>query len=762
MEIERLPPRSSAIVQSVFSTVAILAILELIAMLADGLPPTSPILALTVGITGGALGIAGGLTSALITGLFVLVEGFGPGLLFPHDATLPGRFVIALVTLPSLGFFVGWLRMRAGERIRSERAARVAIEAGERRYRELVEGLDAVVWEATPPDYTVDYVSRKAVDLFGYPLADWLASDAIWQRLIHPDDYAREMSARHNAVRTREGYRTEHRVITLGGLVLWTRSFVDVVVGSDDSVHLRCVMVDVTDRRRAEMLARENEERVRSLLDHAADGVLVHDVDGRFVDVNQAACDALGYSRAELLRLRIADVEVDFEQGEDGRSMWRRLAPGERVQHDAVYRRKDGSTYPVEVRIGIFEWSGRPLVVVLARDVSERKRLEQQLRQSQKMDAIGRLAGGVAHDFNNLLTAIKGHADLLLADASPGSKPDLEEITRAADRAAALTRKLLAFSRQQIFAPEVIDLNSVVLDTGRLLRPLIGEHIQFETKLAGVGRVRADRGQIEQVLINLLVNSRDAMPDGGHLEIATYDLDVTPDRPFRHSFVRPGEYSVLRVRDTGHGMDAEIMSRIFEPFFTTKDKGKGTGLGLATAYGIVKQSSGYLIPESEPGRGATFLVILPRTPDAVTPAVETPVQQPDGVPVRESGDRVVLVVEDEDPVRALVCRVLTRNGYTVLEAASGQDALDRARSYDGHIDLLISDVVMPEIGGHELARTLTAVRPDTQVILMSGYADDIRIRGGDVPGGTTILDKPFTPDQLTRKVREILERAGRP
>ena len=618
-----------------------------------------------------------------------------------------------------------------------------------------------MVWEATPPEFMVDYVSRRAVELFGYPLADWLASNTIWQRLIHPDDLAHEQAARNAAVRTREGYRIEHRVITQGGLVLWTRSFVDVVVGPHGGVHLRCVMVDVTDRRRSEMLARENEERVRSLLDHAADGVLVHDADGRFVDVNQAACDALCYTRGELLRLRIADIELGLEDP-GSRSLWRRLEPGERVQHDALYRRKDGSTYPVEVRIGIFEWSGRPLVVVLARDVSERKRLEQQLRQSQKMDAIGRLAGGVAHDFNNLLTAIKGHADLLLADATHAARPDLEEITRAADRAAALTRKLLAFSRQQIFAPEVIDMNSVVVDTSRLLRPIIGEHIRLETRLDAAGHVRADRGQIEQVLINLVVNARDAMPDGGLLEVATMDLEIEPDRLFRHSFVRSGSYVVLRVTDTGHGMDSEIMSRIFEPFFTTKEHGKGTGLGLATAYGIVKQSGGYLIPESEPGQGATLLVILPRAEAALTDPVEAhpPVASPaPAVAPGANGDRVVLVVEDEDPVRSLVCRVLVRSGYTVLEAASGVDALERAGRHDGPIDLLISDVVMPEIGGRELARSLTAVRPETRVILMSGYADDLRVRGGDVPAGTAILDKPFTPDQLTRKVREIL---GRP
>jgi PAS domain S-box-containing protein len=758
MGLERLPAAGTAARRAALLTAGVLAVIELLAVLANGLPGASPLLALVVAVCGGTLGLPGGIASSVVALLYLAFEGAGPGLVFPYDTNLSLRLFIGMTALPALGLFVGWVREVAEQRVESERAARLAVEAGERRYRELVDGLDAVVWEATPPTYAVDYVSRRAVDLFGYPLADWLASNAIWRKLIHPDDYARVMEYRDTAVRTGSGYQLETRMVTQGGLVLWARSFVDVVLGNGGAPpRLRCVMVDVTDRRRAEMISRENEERVRSLVDHAADAVLVHDGDGRFVDVNQSACDSFGYARTELLKLRVSDIEVEFNETR-ARASWRGLRVGERRQHDSVYRRKDGSTFPVEVRTGLFEWGGRPLVVALARDVSERKRLEQQLRQSQKMEAVGRLAGGVAHDFNNLLTAIKGHAELLLHDAADRpSAGDLQEISKAADRAAALTRKLLAFSRQQIFAPEILDLNQVVLDTRRLLHPLIGEHIQFETALTAVGAVRADRGQIEQVLLNLVVNARDAMPDGGHLTISSTDLPVHEGTAFPHLYVAPGEYVAVRVTDTGHGMDAETMSRIFEPFFTTKEMGKGSGLGLATAYGIVKQSGGYLIPESEPGRGASFVLLLPRSGDPVVESRPAAAPQPAEPEERIPGREVVLVVEDEDPVRSLVCRVLHRQGYQVLEAAGGREAMDSAEEFSGRIDLLISDVLMPEVGGRELARSLVASRPDLRVILMSGYTDDLNVRDGEVPMGTQILSKPFTPDQLARKVREVLK-----
>jgi PAS domain S-box-containing protein len=554
-------------------------------------------------------------------------------------------------------------------------------------------------------------------------------------------------------MRSGEPYDVEFRARKRNGDPLWVRSIARMVRDPSGSARLRAAVLDVTHRRKAELAALENEERVRLLLDHAADALLVHDAEGRFVEVNHTACEALRFARAELVGMRVADIQVDFDEASALES-WRSLEPGRSVTFDTEYRRRDGATFPVEVRIGLFEWSGRPHIVAIARDSSERKRLEQQLRHSQKMEAVGRLAGGVAHDFNNLLTAIKGHAELLIQEV-PGDQQtqnDLMEITRAADRAAVLTRKLLAFSRQQIFAPEILDLTRIVLETSRLLRPLIGEHIDYQTDLEPIGPVRADHGQIEQVLVNLVVNARDAMSGGGQLVVKTRNLEVTPDRPDRHDFVRPGRYDVLSVTDTGHGMNADTLSRIFEPFFTTKEKGKGSGLGLAIAYGIVKQSGGYLIAESTPNMGATFLVVLPRSDAA--PERERRLQP--AVPSRPVGDgRVILVVEDEAPVRSLVSRVLAREGYSVLQAASGEEALQRIRDFDGPIDLVLTDVVMPGMDGRELATAVATRRPDARIVLMSGYSDElprIEIDAGNI----RILDKPFTPAELTRAVDEVL------
>jgi len=623
------------------------------------------------------------------------------------------------------------------------------------RFLDLVENLGLIFWEALAPDWSVEYVSPRAEQLFGWPLTDWLGRSDIWQHILHPDDVDRVLARRADAIRSGdESYDIEFRAVKRTGEPLWIRSIARMTRDPSGAWRLRTAIMDVTHRRKAELAALENEERVRMLLDHAADALLVHDAEGRFVEANQTACDALRYARMELVGMSVADIQADFDETA-ARESWRSLEPGRSVTFDTEYRRRDGSTFPVEVRIGLFEWGGRPHIVAIARDSSERKRLEQQLRHSQKMEAVGRLAGGVAHDFNNLLTAIKGHAELLIQEMPEDeqTQSDLVEITRAADRAAVLTRKLLAFSRQQIFAPEVLDLTRIVIETSRLLRPLIGEHIDYQTDLEPIGPIRADPGQIEQVLVNLVVNAKDAMPSGGRLTISTRNLEVTPEDPYRHDFVRPGRYVILCVTDTGHGMDADTMTRIFEPFFTTKEKGKGSGLGLAIAYGIVKQSGGYLVAESEPGGGAAFLVILPRSdaaPEPTQPSI--PARR-----VRPTGDgRVILVVEDEAPVRSLVSRVLAREGYGVLQAASGEDALQRIREFDGPIDLVLTDVVMPGMDGRELARSVSDRRPDARVVLMSGYSDELPRIEVDA-GNIRILHKPFTPAELTRAVQEVLD-----
>jgi PAS domain S-box-containing protein len=425
------------------------------------------------------------------------------------------------------------------------------------------------------------------------------------------------------------------------------------------------------------------------------------------------------------------------------------------VQHRVI--RPDGSERFVEERSTVSRDSvGRPTCMVgTVLDITERQRLEEQLRQAQKMEAVGRLAGGVAHDFNNLLTAILGSAELLLSRLGPDhpERVEAEEIRKAAMWAANLTRQLLAFSRQQVLDPQVFDLSAVVADMDKMLRRLIRADIVFRSQLApDLGAVRADPGQIEQVIMNLAVNACDAMPDGGTLRIETSNVDLDAGHEQEHVPAVPGRYVMLTVSDTGTGMSTTTQAHIFEPFFTTKERGKGTGLGLSTVYGIVKQSDGYVWLESEPGRGTTFKVYLPR--------VDAPIAIKAPAPDRSAsidGDETVLVVEDQEPVRRLTRRVLETHGYAVLAAADGPEALHVAEHHAGTIHILVTDVVMPGMSGREVGRRLAAERPGMRVLYVSGYADDLIVNHGVLEPGLAFLQKPFTPEALARRVREVLD-----
>jgi len=395
----------------------------------------------------------------------------------------------------------------------------------------------------------------------------------------------------------------------------------------------------------------------------------------------------------------------------------------------------------------------------------ERKRTENALRhsekqlwQSQKMEAVGRLAGGVAHDFNNLLTVIKGYTELMLTDLKPSDplRAEMGEVQRAADRAAALTRQLLAFSRRQVLASKVVNLNYLVEDMNKLLRRLLGEDIELASKLADdMGSVKADPGQIEQVIMNLAVNARDAMPKGGKLTIETANLDLDQVYSREHVMIKPGPYVMLAIADTGSGMDAETLSHVFEPFFTTKEQGKGTGLGLSTVYGIVKQSGGYIWPYSEPGMGTTFKIYLPRV-DEVAEREQPHTKVSPGL----GGKETILLVEDEEGVRGLTRQLLQRYGYTVLEAEHGQEALLLCERYSGPIHLLLSDVVLAQMSGRELVERLVPLRPEMKVLYMSGYSDEAIVHHGVLKAGTAFLQKPFTTESLMRKLREVLDQNG--
>ncbi len=513
---------------------------------------------------------------------------------------------------------------------------------------------------------------------------------------------------------------------------------------------------DLTEEKHAEQALRRSEASYRGLVEHAAYGIYRATADGKFLMVNPALFTMLGFPSTDDLLKMDASRDVYVDPAARARILARCEQFGSAIE-EVAWRRRDGSVITVRL-------NGRPVRApdgtiecfeFIVDDVTEQRALEERLRQTQKMEAVGRLAGGIAHDFNNLLTAILGSVDFLRRALGPEhpEHAETEEIQKAAVRAADLTRQLLAFSRQQVLAPKVLDVDALVTNLEKMLRRLIGEDVELRfVAKASRAAVLADPGQLEQVIVNLVVNARDAMPRGGKLTIETATVDLDAGYAWEHGTVEPGRYVMLAVTDTGVGIDRAAQARLFEPFFTTKEFGKGTGLGLATVYGIVKQSGGYIWVYSEPGRGATFKVYLPRVEQAGEP-VAAP--QP---PARAlGGTETILLAEDEAAVRNLARRVLEKHGYKLLLAATGRDGVQVAEQHAAPIDLLVTDVVMPEMGGRELAQRLTARQPGLKVLFLSGYTDDAIVHHGVLDAGVAFLQKPFKPDDLVRKIREVLD-----
>ena len=511
-------------------------------------------------------------------------------------------------------------------------------------------------------------------------------------------------------------------------------------------------------RRHAEALLRESEASYTTLVEHAPLGIYRSNTKGRFLSVNSALVGMLGYgSVAELLAL---DMNTDLYADPAQRKVLLdrdTYTDREYDEVEATWKRKDGQPITVQLSVRAIRNAAREVEYyeTFVRDVTEQRQLEAQLVRAQKLEAVGRLAGGVAHDFNNLLTVILSYSSLLIEDNEipPHSLESVQEIKKAADGAAGLTKQLLAFSRQQVLQPQVLDVNSVVQSTQKLLNRLIGEDVKLITNFApDLGVARLDPGQVGQIIMNLAVNARDAMPTGGILtiETANVEMDITYVRG--HPVAQAGHYVMLAVSDTGIGMDEATKERIFEPFFTTKETGKGTGLGLATVYGIVKQSGGFIWVYSEPGRGTSFKIYFPRIADGhAAPGQEAPAPIP-----APRGTETILVVEDVNAVRGVAREMLERTGYRVLEAANGDQALRVAAKHSGPIDLLLTDVVMPGISGRVLARQLAELRPQMRVLYMSGYTDDAVVNHGMLEPGIHYLQKPFTRDGLARKVHEVL------
>jgi two-component system, cell cycle sensor histidine kinase and response regulator CckA len=514
----------------------------------------------------------------------------------------------------------------------------------------------------------------------------------------------------------------------------------------------QAILRDITGRKRMEADLRGSEERYRLLFERNLAGVYRSTVDGRMLECNRAFAKMMGYaSPAEVL----AQPAVAFHSDSRAREVFveRLRREGSLLNFENQGRRKDGSLIWVIENVSLIRSEDETEDVLLGTvfDMTERRKLEEQLLQSQKMEAVGRLAGGIAHDFNNLLTAVAGYTELLMGQLEEGDprRESAEEIRQAGNRAAALTQQLLAFSRRQVLEPRVLDLNAVIANMERMLRRVIGEDIELTTSLsAGLWRAKADPAQIEQAILNLVVNARDAMPRGGQLTLETANVDLDA----RYSSGAPGPHVMLAVSDTGVGMDREQQARLFEPFYTTKERGKGTGLGLSTTYGVVKQSGGSIWVYSEQGQGTTFKIYLPRCDEPLDAPHEAP---PPAIPL--TGTETALLVEDEPEVRRLIEKILGMQGYTVMSAASPAEAIALSRGRSGAIDILVTDMILPGMNGRELARVLSTARPSLRVLYMSGYTDAVIAQQGILEPGTAFLSKPFTPDALARKIREVLD-----
>jgi len=719
--------------------------------------------------------------------------------------------------------------------------------------------------------------------IFGFPPdADPMEFGPFVETHVHPADRERAYASRDRAPVPGEVDSIEYRYLHPDGSERVMQMHRRVVADGEGRPHrILCTVQDITERTRTEERLRASEERYRVFVDHATDAIFLHHYNGSVFDVNQHACEMLGYTREELIGQMPSAFDPSFTEA-NMRHALDTLDHMQTVSFESIHRRKDGTTYPVEVRIrpfwlgdervglslardisqrkhaelalrrseetlrkaqqiahignwtidvstnrfhasdemrrlidledsgadsvdaaeifrrihpddlpraldawrrategepvelehrgfvgGQVRWfysattverdaAGRPTFVIgVSQDITARRRLEEQFQQAQKMEAVGKLAGGVAHDFNNMLTVINGYTDMLLAELElyDPRREKITQVREAGERAAALTRQLLAFSRKQILAPRLVNLNDIVTRAEGMLRRLIGEDVTVSTHLEpDLAQLKADPSQLEQVLLNLAVNARDAMPQGGQLSVRTRTVMVQRGSQPHLADVSPGRYVELTVADTGCGMSPDVRDKVFEPFFTTKPTGTGTGLGLSTVYGIVKQSGGHIWVDSDMGVGSTFGILLPAAPDD---AVSLPVAESLDVSLR--GSETVLIVEDEDAVRRVARTALEMHGYRVIDASGGDEARRLAARHEGPIHLVVTDVVMAEMSGRDVADLLRALRPGIRVLFMSGYTDDAVVRHGVLDATDHFLQKPFTPQTLARRVRAVLD-----
>ena len=623
-----------------------------------------------------------------------------------------------------------------------------------REYARVVEGLEEMILVV---DRNFQYViaNRAYVDFRG------MSAEQVVGRSVE-EVVGRETFATHVKEKMEECFRgnvveyeMSHDFPNRGKRELQVSYF--PIEGPTGVERIACVLQDITDRKRSEEALFKSEERFSKAFRNNPLAISIStEAEGRYLDVNDAFLDLLGYSRKDVIGRTAAELRF-WGEPLDRMELLRQLKEEERVaKHQMRYRTAKGEIREAEVWVELIELDGQPCLLAITRDITEIKKLEAQFRQAQKMEAVGRLAGGVAHDFNNILSIIMGYSDLSLEEIAEDApvKRYLSEIKKASQRAALLTRQLLAFSRQQVVFPKILDLNDVVRNVTTMFLRLVGEDIEVEFRPgSAIGSVKADPGQIEQILMNLVVNARDAMPTGGRIIIETGISELDESFTSLHAGARVGKYVVLRVSDTGCGMDEPTRSQIFEPFFTTKALGKGTGLGLSTVYGIVKQSEGYISVYSELGQGTTFKIYFPRLRDK---AEELGMHREEADPPR--GSETILVVEDDKILRGLAVKLLLEGGYRVLEAEDAEHALKTLSDPATEIDLLLTDIVMPGKSGVELLAQANVVRPNLRAVFMSGYANDLMAQHGVLMREESFLEKPFTKRSLLLKVYSALHR----
>jgi two-component system, cell cycle sensor histidine kinase and response regulator CckA len=636
-----------------------------------------------------------------------------------------------------------------------------ALKESEEKYLQVVESAAEAI--LVVQDGMIRFLNHNTVELMGYSKKELMLRP--FEEFIHPED--REMVLERHLRRIREEAIPRvysFRVVDKDGDTKWVEINVALISWESKPATLN-FLTNITDRKQAERSLQESQERYRELFDGAPVGYFEFDIEGRLTSVNRTELDMLGYTAEEMIGQPVWKFNV--EEGLARQQILSKLAgtlpPARNLERN--YRKKDGTALSVLIEDRLLQDAKGRIIGIRStiQDITDRKQaekekenLEEQLRQSQKMEAIGSLAGGIAHDFNNLLTIIKGFNQLSFLELKEGDplRENLEEVRKATDRAADLIRQLLTFSRRQLLEMQVLDLNTTFRHLEKMLRRVIGEDIDLVTVLAeDLGRVKTDPGQIEQVIMNLVVNARDAMPSGGKLIIETANVVLDEAYVRKHVAVTPGHYVMLAVSDTGVGMTKEVKDRVFEPFFTTKEKGKGTGLGLSMVYGIVKQSGGNIWIYSEKERGTTFKIYFPRVNDPLEEMKEKGLEA--DLP---RGRETILVVEDEEVVRRLAVEILRGQGYKVLEASNGAETLLIFKERKGLVDLILTDVVMPQMGGRQLMEQLRQQCRDTKVLYMSGYTDKFVDDRGVLGEGVNYIQKPFAIEKLVKKVREVLDK----